>query len=92
MARDLSISDKSVSLRYNRRQFKCKTCRKPFSESLNFIGSRKHYTDRFAERVIKDLMHGDIHNVAKKYDITDDLVVSMLEYLSKKNGSLTRVE
>lgn len=84
MARDLSISDKSVSLRYNRRQFKCKTCRKPFSESLNFIGSRKHYTDRFAERVIKDLMHGDIHNVAKKYDITDDLVVSMLEYLSKK--------
>jgi len=84
LARDLSISDKSVSLRYNRRQFKCKNCGKPFSESLDFIGSRKHYTDRFAERVVKDLMHGDIHNVAKKYDVTDDLVVSMLEYLSKK--------
>ncbi|NER00297.1 MAG: ISL3 family transposase [Cyanothece sp. SIO2G6] len=84
LSRDLKISDKDVFLKYNRRQFKCKTCGKPFSESLAFIGDRKHYTDRFAELVVKDLIHGDIHNVAKKHNITDDLVGSMLEYLSKK--------
>lgn len=85
MARDVRISDKDTFLRYNRRQFKCKSCKKPFSEELDFIGERKTYTTRFAEYVIKQLVHSDIHNVAKNNGITDDLVKSMLEYLSKKN-------
>lgn len=91
IARDLSISDKDVFLKYNRRQFKCKTCKKPFSETLNFIGERRQYTDRLAERVVKQLMHSDTHNVAKNNHITDDLVQSMLEYLSRKNGHLVSV-
>ncbi|NES93552.1 MAG: transposase family protein, partial [Okeania sp. SIO2B9] len=49
------------------------------------------YTDRFAEKVISELIHGDIHNVAKQNHITDDVVESMMEYLSKKNGVMTSV-
>ncbi|MEM9214512.1 MAG: transposase family protein [Cyanobacteria bacterium P01_F01_bin.150] len=89
LAQDLPISGQDVFIRYNRRQFKCKTCKKPFSESLEFIGERRQYTNRLAEKVIKELIHGDIHNVAKHNHVTDDVVESMLEYMSKKNGTLT---
>jgi transposase len=91
LAQDLPISGQDVFIRYNRRQFKCKTCQKPFSESLDFIGERRQYTDRFAQKVVRELVHGDIHNVAKNNHITDDIVESMLEYMSKKNGILTAV-
>jgi transposase len=88
IAQDLKISDRDVFLKYNRRQFKCKTCKKPFSETLDFIGERRQYTDRFAEFVIKQLAHSDIHNVAKNNNVTDDAVHSMLEYLSRKKVDL----
>ena len=91
LAQDLPISGQDVFIRYNRRQFKCKTCKKPFSESLDFIGERRQYTDRFAQKVVSELIHGDIHNVAKQNHITDDVVESMLEYMSKKNGVMTSV-
>jgi len=35
--RDLPISNRQVRLKVNRRQFKCKTCTKPFSEDLDFV-------------------------------------------------------
>lgn len=89
LARDLSISNRQVLLKVNRRQFKCKPCGKPFSEDLEFIGRRRKYTDRFAEMVAKQVIHSDIHNVAKNNDLTDDEVWSMVEYVSKKNGLLT---
>lgn len=84
IAQDLRISGRDIFLKYTRRQFKCKICKKPFSETLDFIGERRQYTDRFAEFVIKQLVHSDIHNVAKNNNITDDVVQSMLEYLSRK--------
>ncbi|NEP53965.1 MAG: ISL3 family transposase [Moorea sp. SIO3C2] len=96
LAQDLPISGQDVFIRYNRRQFKCKTCRKPFSESLSYIGERRQYTDRLAEKVVKELVHGDIVNVAKHNHTTADVVESMLDYMSKKKwnldlSSLTRV-
>jgi transposase len=83
------MSGKVVFIKYNRRQFKCKTCVKPFSEALDFIGQRRQYTDRFAEKVVSELVHSDIHNVARNHNITDDVVASMLQYVSQKNGNLT---
>lgn len=89
LAQDLPISGQDVFIRYNRRQFKCKICKKPFSESLDFIGERRQYTNRLAEKIIKELIHGDIHNVAQHNHVTADVVESMLEYMSKKNGNLS---
>lgn len=86
LARDLSISNRQVLLKFNRRQFKCHTCKKPFSERLDFIGERRRYTERFAEMIVKQVIHSDTHNVARNNGLTDDEVWSMVEYISKKNG------
>ena len=83
--RDLNLFEKSIVLKVNRRQFKCHTCQKPFSEELDFMGSRRRYTDRFAEMVVKQVTHSDMHNVALQYDLTDEEVWSMVQYVSKKN-------
>ncbi|MCG8361715.1 MAG: ISL3 family transposase [Pseudanabaenales cyanobacterium] len=88
LVRDLNISIFQVLLRVNRRQFKCKTCGKPFSEELDFIGRRRRHTDRFAEMIVKQVIHSDIHNVAKNNDLTDAEVWSMVKYLSKKKWTL----
>lgn len=82
--RDLNLLDKSVLLKVNRRQFKCRHCQKPFSEELDFMGSRRRYTDRFAEMVVRQVIHSDMHNVGQQYDLTDDDVWSMMQYISKK--------
>lgn len=84
LARDLSISGKAVFLKVNRRQFKCETCGKPFSETLDFIGHRRKQTDRFAELIVGQVLHSDIHNVAVQNDLTDEEVWSMVQYISKK--------
>lgn len=86
LARDLSFGERKVLLKYNRRQFKCHQCKKPFSEKLNFIGERRRSTDRFAEMIVKQVIHSDTHNVAKNHGLTDDEVWSMVEYVSKKSG------
>lgn len=91
LAHDLSISNRQVLLKFNRRQFKCHTCKKPFSEALDFIGERRRYTNRFAEMIVKQVIHSDTHNVARNNGLTDDEVWSMVEYVSKKNGHLTSV-
>jgi transposase len=89
LARDLSISNRAVLLKFNRRQFKCHTCKKPFSERFDFMGERRRYTDRFAQTIVQQVIHSDTHNVARNHGLTDDEVWSMVEYISKKNGHLT---
>lgn len=84
LARDLSISGRTVFLNINRRQFKCQTCGKPFSETLHFIGNRRKQTDRFAQSIVQQVLHSDIHNVAIVNDLTDEEVWSMVQYISKK--------
>lgn len=89
LARDLNISHRQVFLKVNRRQFKCLSCGKPFSEELDFIGRRRKHTDRFTQEIVQQVMHSDTHNVALNNDLTDEEVWSMVKYLSKKNLTLT---
>lgn len=84
LARDLSISGRTVFLKVNRRQFKCRTCNKPFSETLDFIAPRRKQTNRFAQSIVQQVLHSDIHNVALQNDLTDEEVWSMVQYISKK--------
>lgn len=88
LARDLSISGRTVFLKVNRRQFKCHTCSKPFSETLDFIGNRRKQTDRFAQSIAQQVLHSDVHNVAVQNNLTDEEVWSMIQYISKKNFRL----
>jgi len=50
---------------------------KPFSEALDFIGEHQEYTNRFAEMIVKQVIHNDTHNVAQNNHLTDDEVWSM---------------
>ncbi|MGG6262961.1 transposase family protein [Leptolyngbya sp. AN10] len=85
--RDLSISDRVVWLNLNRRQFKCQPCGKPFSEEFEFVGKRRPYTHRFAEMIVQQVRHSNMHSVGVNHELSDEAVWSMVEYVSKKNAS-----
>ena len=87
LVRDLAISHYQTYLRVNRRQFKCSKCGKPFSEPLEFVGPRRTYTNRYAEWIVNQVKHSDTRNVALNESLSDDLVWSMVEYMSEKNSS-----
>ena len=89
LVRDLALSEHQTWLRVNRRQFKCDECGKPFSEELNFVGKRRSYTNRLARQVVKQVLHSDVANVARHHDLSEDVVWSMVEYLSEKNSTST---
>ena len=77
--KDIPWNTKQVLLRINRRQFKCKSCLKPFSEGLEFMDKHKGYTKRFAAHIIKQVLDSNIHSVAERNDLTDEEVQSMLD-------------
>ena len=89
LVRDLPISHyRKTWLRVNRRQFKCAVCGKPFSETLAFVGPRRTYTDRYATLVVQQVIHSDTANVARYQGLSEDVVWSMVEYMSAKKSVL----
>jgi len=81
--RDLPIVNRPVVLKVNRRQFKCKTCKKPFSESLDFVHTSRRYTHRFERQIVQRLIDSDIHNVAQEAGLSDDQVLSILKHVAQ---------
>ncbi|MEM9927137.1 MAG: transposase family protein [Cyanobacteria bacterium P01_D01_bin.50] len=66
----LPLGEQQVFLEINKRQFKCEKCKKPFSEELDFVDSRRKYTKRLANKTIEEVLDSDIHSVAKKGNVT----------------------
>lgn len=96
IVKDLPWGEKPVFLEINRRQFKCEKCRKPFSEDLDFIRKRRNYTKRLATQTIEEVLHNDIHSVAKKGVVTTEEIERMLkdaaaELLKSKPTELKRL-
>ena len=90
LVRDLPLSHyRKTWLRVNRRQFKCVVCGKPFSEDFEFMGVRRSYSDRYAERVVQQVIHSDSANVARHQGLSEDIVWSMVEYISAKKSIST---
>ncbi len=90
LVRDLPLSHyRRTWLRVNRRQFKCGVCSKPFSERLDFVGLQRTYTDRYAASVVQQVIHSDSANVARYQGLSEDLVWSMVEYMSTKKSTST---
>jgi transposase len=84
LVRDLPMSNKQVLLWVNRRRFKCRNCRKSFSEILDFVGEKKSFTHRYAETITKQVIHSDISNVAKNNGLTIEEVETMLKSMVDK--------
>jgi len=83
--RDLNLMGRAVFLKMNRRQFKCSSCGKPFSETFAFVGQQRKQTDRFAAMIVEQVIHSDLRNVGQQNDVTDEEVWSIVQYISKKN-------
>jgi transposase len=84
LVKDLPLSDRPVYLQVNRRQFKCKKCRKPFSENLNFVDKRRTYTKRLARYITRQVLEQDIDFVAKLNCLTNEEIKAMLRDVSKE--------
>ena len=68
----------------NRRQFKCDNCRKPCSEELDFVASKRTYTKKLAQNILEQLKEGDILNVSRRNDVTEEEIQRMLEDMTEK--------
>ncbi|MCZ8045643.1 MAG: ISL3 family transposase [Microcystis sp. LE19-41.2A] len=84
LVKDLPISGQPVYLQVNRRQFKCDNCRKPFSEELDFVAKKRTYTKRLAENILEQLKEGDILNVSRRNDVTEEEIQRMIEDIAEE--------
>ena len=85
LVKDLPLSGQAVDLEINRRQFKCDECRKPFSEGLDFLRTRRTYTKRLAHSIIQEVLSNDIHSVAKKTHVTTEEIETMLKDMAQES-------
>ena len=83
--KDLPFCEQQVFLEINKRQFKCEKCKKPFSEELYFVDTRRKYTKRLARKVIQEVLDSDINAVAKKGTVTTEEIERMLKDASNKS-------
>ncbi len=81
IVRDIPISSWDVLLLVNRRQFRCKKCRKVFSEELSFVKKRRTYTGRLAEKVVKEVLETDVVNAGKRNRMTPAEIDTILKEL-----------
>jgi transposase len=84
LVKDLPISGQSVYLQVNRRQFKCDNCQKPFSEKLDFVNSKRTYTKRLAKNIVGQLKEGDILNISRRNEVTEEEIQRMLEDIAEE--------
>ncbi|MTJ47239.1 ISL3 family transposase [Dolichospermum sp. UHCC 0259] len=86
--KDLPFGEKEVFLEINRRQFKCRECKKPFSEDLDFVKKKRTYTNRLAHKTIQEVLENDIYSVAAKGIVTEDEIERMLKDASEELPNL----
>jgi transposase len=88
IVKDLPFGEKAVFLEINRRQFKCRKCKKPFSEYLDFVRKKRSYTKRLAHKTIQEVLENDIHSVASKGIVTTEEIERMLKDASEELPNL----
>ena len=82
LVKDLPLGNREVILSVNRRRFKCESCRKPFSENLDFVPKKKAFTYRYAQNITQQVVHSDIKNVAINNHLTAEQVESMVMFVA----------
>ena len=81
--RDLPWGTEPVYLKVNRRLFRCSHCQKKFTEDLGFVKRKRNHTKRFVERIIEEVLTSDIKNVAKRNDLSEQEIETMLKDISQ---------
>ncbi len=81
--RDLSFGEQSVYLKVNRRRMRCPHCQNKFTEKLECVRRRRIHTLRFVEKIIEEVLNSDIKNVAKRNDLSEQEIETMLKDLGQ---------
>ena len=79
--RDLSFGQQLVYLKVNRRRMRCPYCQNKFTEELEFVQKRRVHTLRFVKKIIEEVLSSDIKNVAKRNDLSEQEIETMLKDL-----------
>ncbi|MBE9045543.1 ISL3 family transposase [Pleurocapsales cyanobacterium LEGE 10410] len=79
--RDLSFGQQLVYLKVNRRRMRCPHCQNKFTEELEFVQKRRVHTLRFVKKIIEEVLNSDIKNVAKRNDLSEQEIETMLKDL-----------
>lgn len=77
--RDIPLSDYQVFLNINRRQFRCTSCQKVFSEEMSFVKARRTYTKRLATKVIKEVLETNVETAARRNRMTAAEIETLLK-------------
>ena len=79
--RDLAFGQQAVYLKINRRRMRCTHCQSKFTEELDFVRRKRIHTKRFVEKIIEEVLNSDIKNVAKRNDLSEQEIETMLKDL-----------
>lgn len=81
--RDIPLSSYQVFLQVNRRQFRCVSCQKVFSEELSFVKKRRTYTLRLAEKVVREVLETNVESAARRNGVTAAEIETLLKELEE---------
>jgi len=81
--RDLSFGQQSVYFKINRRRMRCPHCQNKFTEELDFVRRKRIHSKRFVEKIIEEVLDSDIKNVAKRNDLSEQEIETMLKDISQ---------
>ena len=82
--RDLSFGQQSVYLKVNRRRMLPPHCDNKFTEELDFVRKKRVHTLRFVESIVEEVLNSDIKNVAKRNDLSEQEIETMLKDLGQE--------
>jgi transposase len=77
--RDIPLSSYQVWLKVNRRQLKCTSCQKVFSEDLDFVKKRRSYTTRLAAQVLREVWETNVESAARRNGLTPAEIETLLK-------------
>ena len=77
--RDIPLSSYHVFLQVNRRQFRCASCQKVFSEELKFVKKRRSYTLRLASKVVEEVLETNVENAGRRNRMTPAEINTLLK-------------
>ncbi len=83
LVRDLPLSKNTTYLKINHRQMRCPHCQNKFTEELDFIRKRRLHTKRFVLEIVEEVLNSDIQNVAKRNDLSEQEIETMLKDLGQ---------
>lgn len=81
--RDLPWGEQALYLKINRRQMRCENCGKNFTEELNYVSKKRTYTDRFRNKIVAEVLNGDIKNTAERNGVSEQEIETMLKDLGE---------